>query len=205
MNQHVAPRTRVPDPAKKHVRSFCNRVVPDGEPILLAIEAEADSQLNDCMNIVKARILADGGGVVYGWGIWELPNVLIEAEFHAVWEDDSGSLRDISPAPAGVASRLFLPDPNRRYEGKMVDNIRHPLTDHPAALRLIKAREALFEVLNKGDRAYIHGPMPIPQEELQPILRVQQQASIELASRPVGRNKPCPCGSGKKYKRCCGQ
>jgi uncharacterized protein YecA (UPF0149 family) len=19
----------------------------------------------------------------------------------------------------------------------------------------------------------------------------------------VGRNKPCPCGSGKKYKRCC--
>lgn len=22
---------------------------------------------------------------------------------------------------------------------------------------------------------------------------------------PVGRNNPCPCGSGKKYKRCCGQ
>jgi uncharacterized protein YecA (UPF0149 family) len=21
----------------------------------------------------------------------------------------------------------------------------------------------------------------------------------------VGRNDPCPCGSGKKYKRCCGQ
>jgi len=20
----------------------------------------------------------------------------------------------------------------------------------------------------------------------------------------VGRNSPCPCGSGKKYKRCCG-
>jgi len=20
----------------------------------------------------------------------------------------------------------------------------------------------------------------------------------------VGRNRPCPCGSGKKYKRCCG-
>ncbi|MEA1649028.1 MULTISPECIES: SEC-C metal-binding domain-containing protein [Nitrospirillum] len=20
----------------------------------------------------------------------------------------------------------------------------------------------------------------------------------------VGRNDPCPCGSGKKYKRCCG-
>ncbi|MFC3885599.1 SEC-C metal-binding domain-containing protein [Bacillus songklensis] len=21
----------------------------------------------------------------------------------------------------------------------------------------------------------------------------------------VGRNGPCPCGSGKKYKRCCGK
>jgi SEC-C motif len=21
----------------------------------------------------------------------------------------------------------------------------------------------------------------------------------------LGRNAPCPCGSGKKYKRCCGQ
>jgi uncharacterized protein len=21
----------------------------------------------------------------------------------------------------------------------------------------------------------------------------------------IGRNDPCPCGSGKKYKRCCGQ
>jgi Fe-S-cluster containining protein len=23
-------------------------------------------------------------------------------------------------------------------------------------------------------------------------------------STPIGRNEPCPCGSGKKYKRCCG-
>jgi uncharacterized protein len=21
----------------------------------------------------------------------------------------------------------------------------------------------------------------------------------------VGRNEPCPCGSGKKYKKCCGE
>ena len=23
--------------------------------------------------------------------------------------------------------------------------------------------------------------------------------------RKVGRNEPCPCGSGKKYKQCCGR
>lgn len=25
------------------------------------------------------------------------------------------------------------------------------------------------------------------------------------AEQPPGRNDPCPCGSGKKYKKCCGR
>ena len=25
------------------------------------------------------------------------------------------------------------------------------------------------------------------------------------AKQSIGRNDPCPCGSGKKYKNCCGQ
>jgi preprotein translocase subunit SecA len=25
------------------------------------------------------------------------------------------------------------------------------------------------------------------------------------AGQTVGRNDPCPCGSGKKYKKCCGK
>jgi preprotein translocase subunit SecA len=24
-------------------------------------------------------------------------------------------------------------------------------------------------------------------------------------TKKVGRNDPCPCGSGKKYKKCCGR
>jgi hypothetical protein len=31
----------------------------------------------------------------------------------------------------------------------------------------------------------------------------KQVASEEIPSIKVGRNDPCPCGSGKKYKRCC--
>jgi preprotein translocase subunit SecA len=33
-------------------------------------------------------------------------------------------------------------------------------------------------------------------EEQQPMVR---------AERKIGRNEPCPCGSGKKYKKCCGK
>ncbi|MHC5122585.1 MAG: SEC-C metal-binding domain-containing protein, partial [Planctomycetota bacterium] len=28
---------------------------------------------------------------------------------------------------------------------------------------------------------------------------------IKLDQPKVGRNDPCPCGSGKKYKKCCGK
>jgi uncharacterized protein YchJ len=27
---------------------------------------------------------------------------------------------------------------------------------------------------------------------------------VVRAEEKVGRNDPCPCGSGKKYKKCCG-
>lgn len=28
---------------------------------------------------------------------------------------------------------------------------------------------------------------------------------VKRANRKIGRNSPCPCGSGKKYKKCCGK
>jgi hypothetical protein len=30
------------------------------------------------------------------------------------------------------------------------------------------------------------------------------RAGIERRAAKVGRNDPCPCGSGKKFKKCCG-
>ena len=27
----------------------------------------------------------------------------------------------------------------------------------------------------------------------------------QAESHKIGRNEPCPCGSGKKYKKCCGK
>lgn len=31
-----------------------------------------------------------------------------------------------------------------------------------------------------------------------------EEAPVERAQAKVGRNKPCPCGSGRKFKKCCG-
>jgi preprotein translocase subunit SecA len=37
-----------------------------------------------------------------------------------------------------------------------------------------------------------------------PIKKVQYRQTAESSNRKVGRNDPCPCGSGRKYKRCHG-
>src|SRR6185312_17094282 len=34
------------------------------------------------------------------------------------------------------------------------------------------------------------------------LTRAEQDARPSKSSGPVGRNDPCPCGSGKKYKKC---
>src|SRR5262249_33200419 len=44
-------------------------------------------------------------------------------------------------------------------------------------------------------------------EDLDPIYGAEGEALIDqpvVGTAKVGRNDPCPCGSGKKYKKCCG-
>jgi len=58
----------------------------------------------------------------------------------------------------------------------------------------------------------VREPQPRPMREVRTNTSTRLRASVEAqrASRPVraagarvGRNDPCPCGSGKKYKHCC--
>ena len=35
----------------------------------------------------------------------------------------------------------------------------------------------------------------------QPVI----QGTYKRIGSKIGRNDPCPCGSGKKYKKCCGR
>jgi uncharacterized protein YecA (UPF0149 family) len=35
------------------------------------------------------------------------------------------------------------------------------------------------------------------------VMRPELDRTKEYGQK-VGRNDPCPCGSGKKYKKCCG-
>ena len=45
----------------------------------------------------------------------------------------------------------------------------------------------------------------IPEEKRTEITRAWRCDQQAVSKKTVGRNEPCPCGSGKKYKNCCGK
>jgi hypothetical protein len=44
----------------------------------------------------------------------------------------------------------------------------------------------------------------LSEEEREAIVKEYKQSRTVHVEKKPGRNDPCPCGSGKKYKKCCG-
>ena len=45
------------------------------------------------------------------------------------------------------------------------------------------------------ERSQLRTNQPGGEVKAQPVVKPEK----------IGRNEPCPCGSGKKYKKCCGR
>ena len=87
------------------------------------------------------------------------------------------------------------------YElGQLVDNDQHQGTVFaPELQRQLMARTAALDVRERSLDEREHS---LQASERLPRARTRP---LELPRRPsVGRNDPCPCGSGFKYKRCHG-
>jgi SWIM/SEC-C metal-binding protein len=66
----------------------------------------------------------------------------------------------------------------------------------------LKEVTAAFEA--KGWK-YKIGIDPSKPENIADLTRLLNPPRPKIAEAKIGRNEPCPCGSGKKYKNCCGQ
>jgi hypothetical protein len=42
-------------------------------------------------------------------------------------------------------------------------------------------------------------------ERQKELYKEQKSSTTIVKDKKIGRNDPCPCGSGKKYKKCCGR
>ncbi len=45
----------------------------------------------------------------------------------------------------------------------------------------------------------------LTKERREELYKERKNAGTVVKGKKIGRNEPCPCGSGKKYKHCCGK
>jgi hypothetical protein len=142
--------------------------------------------------------------VLFGWQLWEWPNVLIEAEFHAVWHAPDGRLIDVTPKTDNEEKILFVADKQRVYCGISVDNVRVALRDDLLVHHLILLSAKIFDVTNRGERKYLKGAISLPADEIEPLL-LHKEIVRGMLRQGLRAHDSCLCGSGRKYKRCHGR
>jgi len=77
-----------------------------------------------------------------------------------------------------------------------------PAVVHVPTEERLKEVASIFE--KKGWK-YTIGLEPDKPEDIADLEILLNPTKPRIAENKVGRNEPCPCGSGKKYKKCCGK
>jgi len=78
---------------------------------------------------------------------------------------------------------------------------------NPAVVK-VQTEERMKEVQSTFDE---HGwrctieLAPDQPEDIVDLELLSNPTKTRVTEKQVGRNEPCPCGSGKKYKKCCGE
>ncbi len=95
----------------------------------------------------------------------------------------------------------FLDDAQKHYE-QAVDKARQ--SEQKKDVRF--SWDGLVQFWhNKGDR---NKAVELSRQMLKECPELEEELKVETitnAAPKVGRNDPCPCGSGQKHKRCCGK
>ena len=82
--------------------------------------------------------------------------------------------------------------------GERIDHNIHDVIDFAVDIKHI-ANEIYTKITGKTPKELKADPLQVPSEtELQKTI----QQNLRIRSK-IGRNDPCPCGSGLKYKKCC--
>jgi len=77
--------------------------------------------------------------------------------------------------------------------------------EKPAVVHVetIERAGEIMSLCDKNNWQVIVGIEPDKPEDISDIERLLNPPKPVAKAITIGRNDPCPCGSGKKYKRCC--
>ena len=171
-------------------------------------DAPAFATMDDAQHIIDL-ILRHMNGIV--WALQDNPYtfdpVLDEVEYpndprsylngemwaHGFMEGVELCRADWQPLFDDAESRVAL-DPLRILGADEITAEEEKLTETPAQ------REELTKKITESVAAIYHYWMPYRKAVQERLVAT----TITRDQPKIGRNDPCPCGSGKKFKKCCG-
>ena len=124
------------------------------------------------------------------------PDEVVEGTVKELAEKYNLDILEMAGFLDGINDSLVTPNPIETME-----------EDTKVSLAFDKTKLYKNMVAAKADWLY-ELPMweNIFDEETRKALYLEQKKSgTVVVGKKVGRNEPCPCGSGKKYKHCCGR
>ena len=96
----------------------------------------------------------------------------------------------------GINESLKEPNPIEEMEADTV--VKLPIDLESLYYHMVEAGADWLYELPEWDEL-------LTPERHKELYREQKKSGTIVKERKVGRNEPCPCGSGKKYKYCCGR
>ena len=70
-------------------------------------------------------------------------------------------------------------------------------------VQTLERAQAILAMCDDRGWTAIIGIEPDKPEDISEVQRLLNPPKPKQAGHKVGRNDPCPCGSGKKFKKCC--
>ena len=143
----------------------------------------------------------------------ELEKYVLIQVYDSAWKDHLYAMDHLR---SSIWTRSFAEkDPKTEYKregyrmfNEMLESIEDRVTDIIFRVRL-EAGARARSVWNVSQTTHDEvGQFAMAERQRAAAQAPQGQVKvkqIKLSGPKVGRNDPCPCGSGKKYKKCCGR
>ena len=193
VNSHLAPEGRLTEQDYEEIAEFANNNLIKED---ISLETIINKEPEEVIDIIVKVVISE-----YENKIAELPEE-ITAEFEKVitlqvldnyWMEH---INTMSHLREGIHLRGYAQeDPLRAYtmEGFDLFDAMLQRIDKDVSIMLIKA-----EIRHNIERKEV-SKNKITNETEAPTKKSPKRVN------KIGRNDPCPCGSGKKYKQCCGK
>ena len=178
------------------VGMLCAELIPTDPAEIAKINVEELTQkfIDRMLEIYAAKDEEMGADVMR-----ELERVVLLKQVDSHWIDHLSAMEDLKQ---GIGLRSFAqrdPATEYRHEGfdmfdEMIAGIREDTVKFLFSVKSLKpgAEEQLLK------REQVAKPLPTGGDGSLPNAPIRK-------GKKIGRNDPCPCGSGKKYKHCCGR